>query len=187
VDLSALDKHIDEVVANHERYDTDMDGLLAPEVHKSLDVSRRVASNPALWHWLTVVKYPNFVRHRWKYRSEEAMREKFLGAGSDLYSNAIHRLWWISELTHNGDDYTLTRNVFENQTIVNKVFDRWFARYEPATKVLCQELIQHPSWMVDEVTTRFNHTLTNLQLEGMDESDVQQVISDIVDEAMREA
>jgi hypothetical protein len=187
VDLMSLDEHVEKIVANHEKYSTDMDGLLAPEVHRALDVSRRVASDPALWHWLSVVKYPDFVRHRWKYRSEEAMREKFLGAGSDLYSNAIHRLWWISELTHGGDDYDLTRKVFENQTIVNKVFDRWFARYEPAVKVLCRELIQHPSWMVDEVTTRFNHTLTNLQLEGMNEDDVQRVVNDIVADATRES
>jgi hypothetical protein len=180
VDLTSLDELVEKVVGDHDKYDTDMDGLLAPEVHKTLDISRRVASDPALWHWLAVVKYPDFVRHRWKYRSEEAMREKFLGAGSDLYSNAIHRLWWISELTHEEDDYRLTQEVFENQTIVNKMFDRWFARYEPAVKVLCRELVQHPSWMVDELTTRFNHTLTNLQLEGMDEDDVQRVVDDIV-------
>lgn len=185
VDLTALDDRFEEVVDSHEAYDTDMDGLLAPEVHRQLDVSRRVASDPGLWHWLAVVRYPDFVRHRWKYRSEEAMREKFLAAGSDLYSNAIHRLWWISELTHDGDDYSLPRKVFANQTIVNKVFDRWFARYEPAVKVLCRELADHPSWMIDEVTNRFNHTLSNLQLEGMDEEDVERVVDDIVVDVSR--
>jgi len=64
------------------------------------------------------------------------MREKFLGAGSDLYSNAIHRLWWIAELTALDDDYSTTDAVFANQTMVNKVFDRWFARYQPAVRAM---------------------------------------------------
>jgi hypothetical protein len=185
VDLDTLDRCVDEVIDTYEAYETDMDGELAPEVHRRLDVSRRVASQPGLWHWLAVTRYAHFVRHRWKYRSEEAMREKFLAAGTDLYSNAIHRLWWIAELTHEGDDYDLTRQVFDNQTIVNKVFDRWFARYEPAVKVLCRELANHPSWTVEEVTNRFNHTLSNLQLEGMDEEDVRRVVDDIVADITR--
>jgi hypothetical protein len=159
-----------------------MDGALVVDVHESLDVSRRVAAAPGLWHWLAVVRYPEFVRHRWEYSTEEAMREKFLGAGTDLYSNAIHRLWWIAELTHDGDDYTLTRAVFDNQTMVNKVFDRWFARYRPATVALCDELADEPSWVIDEVTRRFNHALTTVQLEGLDEAAARETITRIVDD-----
>ena len=183
VDLISLEEHVEKVVANHEKYSTDMDGLLAPEVHRALDVSRRVASDPALWHWLAVVRYPEFVRHRWKYRSEEAMREKFLGAGSDLYSNAIHRLWWIAELTSRGDDYSTTNVVFSNQTMVNKVFDRWFARYQPAVQAMCDELADERSRVIDETTRRFNHALTNVQLEGLSEEEARKIIREIIAES----
>ncbi len=181
-DLATLDSKVDEVVASHSEYDTAMDGALAAEVHQCLDISRRTAGDPGLWHWLAVVRYPQFVRKRWKYRSEAAMREKFLGAGSDLYSNAIHRLWWIAELTVDEGDYSLTEQVFANQTMVNKVFDRWFARYQPAVIAICSELADEPSWVIDDVTRRFNHALTNVQLEGLTEADARELVVRIVDD-----
>lgn len=182
-DLTSLDDVVDRVVVEHSRYDTSMDAALASDVHQHLDITRRTAGDPGLWHWLAVVRYPHFVRHRWEYHSEAAMREKFLGAGSDLYSNAIHRLWWISELTQEGGDYSLTNDVFSNQTMVNKVFDRWFARYRPAVVALCDELSDEPSWVIDETTRRFNHALTNVQLEGLDPTDARALIQRIISEA----
>lgn len=181
-DLDTLDEKIDGVVAEYERFATEMDGALARNVHKCLDISRRTAAIPGLWHWLAVARYPHFVRHRWKYRSETAMREKFLGAGSDLYSNALHRLWWIAELTHDGstDDYSLTETVFSNQTMVNKVFDRWFARYEPATVAICKVLKDEPSSVIDDATNQFNHALTSVQLEGLNRAEAENLIREIV-------
>lgn len=181
-DLGALDGAVERVVSNHSRYDTAMDGALAADVHHHLNVSRRVAGDPGLWHWLAVERYPQFVRHRWKYRSETAMREKFLGAGSDLYSNALHRLWWIAELTHDEStrSYEVTDLVFNNQTIVNKVFDRWFARYEPAAVAVVRVVADEDSGVVDEATNQFNHALSSVQLEGLDESEAEEMIREIV-------
>lgn len=180
--LETLDESVKRVVAEHAQFDTAMDGALARDVHECLDITRRTAGDPGLWHWLAVVRYPEFVIYRWQYNSEAAMREKFLGAGSDLYSNAIHRLWWIAELTHDGDDYSLTDAVFANQTMVNKVFDRWFARYRPAVIAICDELSDEPSWVIDETTRKFNHALTNIQLEALDEAEARQMIQQIVDD-----
>ena len=181
-DLEALDEAVKRVVSNHSRYDTAMDGALAADVHRHLNVSRRIAGDPGLWHWLAVERYPHFVRHRWKYRSETAMREKFLGAGSDLYSNALHRLWWIAELTHDEStrSYEVTDLVFKNQTIVNKVFDRWFARYEPAAVAVVRAVADEDSSVVDEATNQFNHALSSVQLEGLDESEAEAMIREIV-------
>lgn len=181
-DLATLDETVDQVIQEYSEYDTAMDGALAKEVHRALDISRRVAGDQGLWHWLAVVRYPEFVRHRWKFRSEKAMREKFLGAGSDLYSNALHRLWWIAELTSRGDDYSTTNIVFSNQTMVNKVFDRWFARYQPAVIAICEELADNPSRVIDETTNRFNHALTNVQLEGLSEAEAREMVNQIIGE-----
>ena len=181
-DLETLDESFKQVVAEHPQFDTAMDGALARDVHECLDVARRTAGDPGLWHWLAVVRYSEFVLHRWQFNSEAAMREKFLGAGSDLYSNAIHRLWWIAELTHDGDDYSLTDAVLANQTMVNKVFDRWFARYRPAVVAMCDELSDEPSWVIDETTRKFNHALTNIQLEALNEDEARHMIRQIVDD-----
>jgi hypothetical protein len=182
-DLDGIDSAVQDVQDEYPEYETAIDGALAEEIHHALDITRRTAGDPGLWHWLAVVRYPELVRHRWEYRSEEAMREKFLGAGSDLYSNAIHRLWWIAELTSRGDDYSTTDAVFANQTMVNKVFDRWFARYQPAVRAMCDELADEPSRVIDETTRRFNHALTNVQLEGLSESEAREMIRQIVAES----
>jgi hypothetical protein len=183
-DLETLDERVGNVVSEYNQFDTAMDGALVTDVHQCLDVSRRVASDPGLWHWLAVDRYPHFVRHRWEYHSETAMREKFLGAGSDLYSNALHRLWWIAELTYyeEEEDYTLTESVFANQTMVNKVFDRWFARYEPAVIAVCEVLKDEPSRVIDAATSQFNHTLTSVQLEGLDREDAEMMMERIVED-----
>lgn len=178
--LQALDARVETVVSKHSETATAMDGALAEDVHRCLDITRRTAGDPGLWHWIAVDRYPDFVRHRWKYRSEAAMREKFLGAGSDLYSNAIHRLWWIAELTEDDGNYTLTENVFANQTIVNRVFDRWFARYQPAVVAMCDQLVDENSATIDETTRRFNHALTNVQLEGLSEEDARKLVVRII-------
>ena len=181
-DLTSLDTAVDTVISEYPEFETAMDGALARGVHQCLDITRRTAGDPGLWHWLAVVRYPEFVRHRWKYRSEEAMREKFLGAGSDLYSNALHRLWWIAELTATEGNYDLTEQVFANQTMVNKVFDRWFARYRPAVVAICRALSDEPSWVIDESTRRFNHALTNIQLEGLSEREAEELVRGIISE-----
>lgn len=181
-DLQQLDTRVRAVIGEYGEFDTSMDKVLATDVHRLLDVTRRVAADPGLWHWLAIVRYPDFVRHRWEYRSEEAMREKFLGAGSDLYSNALHRLWWVAELTCEGDDYSTTRTVFSNQTMVNKVFDRWFARYRPAAIAMCDELADEPSWVIDETTNRFNHATTSVQLEALTEADARELVTEIIQE-----
>jgi len=182
-DLDKIDSAVQQVLQKYPEHETAIDGALAEEIHRGLDITRRTAGDPGLWHWLAVVRYPDLVRHRWKYRSEEAMREKFLGAGSDLYSNALHRLWWIAELTSRGDDYSTTEAVFANQTMVNKVFDRWFARYQPAVRAMCDELADEPSRVIDETTRRFNHALTNVQLEGLSEAEAREMIREIVAES----
>jgi hypothetical protein len=136
----------------------------------------RLLSTRELRRRLAVVRYPGFVRYRWEFRSEEGRREKFLGAGSDLPSNAVHRLWWIAELTVDGEDYSTTETVFSNQTMVNKVFDRWFARYQPAVVAICDELADEPSHVIDTTTNRFNHALTTVQLEAFSKKEARELI-----------
>lgn len=182
VRLSQLDDELESIVDSYARFDTSIDAAAAPAVRESLNMSRRVAADPGVWHFLATVRYPDFVRHRWEFTSKKAMTEKFLGAGTDIYSNALHRLWWIAELTREGNDYTLTEEVLSNQTLANKIFDRWFARYEPAAKVCSEKLHGEPSDVVDEATRRFNHALTNLQLEGLDEDDIERVMDRILDD-----
>lgn len=182
VDLGDLDEALEEIMGVYSRYDADIDAAAAPAVHRHIDIPRRVAADSSVWHYLAVVRYPDFVRYRWEFSTKNAMTEKFLGAGTDIYSNALHRLWWIAELTCDGDDYSLTEEALSNQTLANKIFDRWFARYQPAAMVCTRTLVGEPTEVVDEVTRRFNHALTNLQLEGLTEQEIEVILNRILDQ-----
>jgi len=185
-EIEELRNVLDVVMDRYDRHDPMIDSTAGPNVHQLIDISRRQAGDPGLWHYLTVVKFPDFVRYRWPYQTEAAMREKFLKAGSDIYSNALHRLWWISELTYDGDgedrDYSLTEEVLSNQTLANKIFDRWFARHKPAA-VACAEILLDAdanSAVIEETTLRFREALTKVQLEGMSEEQIRTMIAEIL-------
>jgi len=191
-DLEELREVINVVMDSYDEHDPMIDSAAGPNVHQLIDISRRQAGDAGIWHYLTVVKFPDFVRYRWPYSTEAAMREKFLKAGTDIYSNALHRLWWISELTYQTDDgerdYTLTEDVLANQTLANKIFDRWFARHKPAA-VVCAEILLEAdadSTIIEETTLRFRETLSKVQLEGMPESEIrtliEEILSDVEDE-----
>lgn len=178
-DVDRLARKLETLRAEYPKHNSAIDPEAAVAVHKCVDVSRRIAGIPGMWHYLAAVEFPEFVRHRWEYTTESAMREKFLGAGKDIYSNALHRLWWVAELTYDEDAaaddaddeavYERTRKALRNQTFANKVFDRWFARYRPAAVACSEELSGASSSVIEETTLRMNHVLTKLQLEGLSE------------------
>jgi hypothetical protein len=48
---------------------------------------------------------------------------------------------------------------------------------------MCDELADEPSRVIDETTRRFNHALTNVQLEGLSENEAREMIRQIVAES----
>jgi len=83
------------------------DPWLGPRVHSALRLTRREAAEKALWQYLTVVEFPNYVRWRWGNDENEkaAPLDRFFGEDS---KNSLARLWWAAELTRNGADYSRT-------------------------------------------------------------------------------
>lgn len=186
-ELEELRAVLDVVMDSYEEHDDMIDSAAGPNVHQLIDITRRQAGDPGIWHWLCVIQFPDFVHYRWSFTTETAMREKFLKAGTDIYSNALHRLWWMSELTYkvdgNGErDYSLTEDVLANQTLANKIFDRWFARHRPAA-IICAEVLLDASVkseVIEETTLRFREALTKYQLEGMTEDEIEELLRKIL-------
>lgn len=192
VDLEPLDEKVAEVMDDHPPGKAKIDRDLAPTVHQTLDLTRREAAIDGIWHYLAIVEYPEFVRYRWGEYSD--FREKFLGGGTNIYSNAIHRLWWIAEITHEGDDYTRTEEIFEMQELANDVSDRWFARHQPITfacvDVLQKDEIDHfdppNSSIISETTTRLRERLTVVCAEGLDYPKAVELVTEIRDKVVDE-
>jgi hypothetical protein len=215
IDLDPIDDRIAEIRADDDinPQSSIIDAELAPTLHRTLSLTRNQAADAGLWHYLCVVRFSDFVHYRWDhvYDSDDPsnMREKFLKAGSDIYSNALHRLWWAAELTYepaeSGDpadrDYHRTRRVLEFQELANDIFDRWFARYRPVA-VSCVDLLCHDtldtikeegdyrdppsnSEIVSDTTTLLREELTVRRVESMEREDIEVTIKSLREGVMR--
>lgn len=179
-DLDALDEALTDVTDTYGPNEAVIDRDAALAVHQHLDISRRHASHQGLWHWLCIVKFPEFVRYRWSV--DGAIEEKFLGGGTDLYSNALHRLWWFAELTRDGSDYSRTARLLDegNQYLVNRIFDRSFARNETAVKAAVDVLLEEAPGTAERVVKEFRHRETNYTIESMSKRDIETVLEDLL-------
>lgn len=177
-DLETLHERLTTICDEEAENALEIEARAAPYVHQCLNITRREAAIEGLWHWLTVVEFPYFVYRRWDGYSD--IVGKFLEGRTNIYSNAIHRLWWIAELTYEPDEadpYGRTQRVFRQGTLANKVFDRWFARYDRAAKCVVDELDgESASNVIDPTTKNIKNELSNYQLELMDEDDIRSVV-----------
>jgi len=194
VDLDPIREKFRNDVYDSDEYgkgDSGIDGEVAETVRRTLDISRREASIDGVWYYLTVLEFPEFVRYRWQ---GDDLRGKSLDGGEDIYSNALHRLWWIAEITRDGDDYTQTEEMFEMQELANDVADRWFARYEPMTWACVDELNSsvvdefepQSSKLVSRATTRLNEKLNVVLAEGLSYEEAVELVEEARSEALEE-
>ena len=189
-DLDRIQEKIDEAIEKFEDPgDASIDPFVAPTVHDALNLSSRHAAREGIWHYLAVVRYPEFVRHRWPYeaseRTETSMREKFLGSHRDVYSNALHRLWWIAELTHDSDaddEYERTVAALKTQRLANTIFDRDFHRSRPVVEACVDVLAGESNDVIEEVTYRVNHGFSTVPLEAMPSEEIADRVRKIRDE-----
>lgn len=175
-DIKGLREELESIVDadEPEEYSHLIDAEAAPLVREYIDITRRQAAKDGLWHWLAVSEFPEFVYHRW--RETGNIEEKFLAAGTDIYSNAIHRLWWGAELTRDGSDYERTEQMFSQGELANDVLDRWFARYRPAVKTVVDQLDGDDSDTISDLTRDIRNELSSYTLEIMRGEDVEDLI-----------
>jgi hypothetical protein len=165
--LNALDQAVDLTLAATPAFDPQSDVLLAPRLHRALSLSRREASNPALWRFLSVVHRPDLVRHRWENRSWASMRARFWSAGTRPDSNVFGRLWWIAELSRDGDDYSLTEAVLGRPALATGLFIRGLSSHRPAVAACSHVLADASSAEVEAVLKALHKTLSTLLLEAL--------------------
>lgn len=171
-ELDAFSAAVDDVLASRERFSTDIDAALAPSLHASLPLTRREAADQGVWRYLAVVVRPDFIRFRWENRSWSTMQTRFWMQGTRPDSNTLGRLWWIAEMSREGDDYSLTREVLKRQTLANSLFVRSFAAHRPVLQAMVELFGDSEASTIERVTRRFNSRLTVRVLETMSVGDV---------------
>lgn len=160
--IDAVTTHID---FSSRSGGTIADSALAPTVRMAVQMTPRDAAKPGVWHYLAAVKYPGFVQKRWG--DDADIKEKYLGAGRNPYTNALGRLWWGAELTKDPatESYVNAHKLYNKQRLANFVLDRSFRRYRPAARVSAELLYEEHNDVISNTTTRFKKALTTYQLE----------------------
>jgi hypothetical protein len=169
VSTADFDDAIDEVLARTRPFESnEVDPSAAPRIHRALPLTRREASDIGIWRFLAVVHRPDFIRHRWEFRSWATMKTRFWDLGTRPDSNSLYRLWWIAELTATGDDYTLTEQVLRSQSLANPVFIRSLSFFRPAVEAAVEVLADCPSAVVEQVLLKLQRYCSVVPLEGLD-------------------
>jgi hypothetical protein len=172
VALARLDRVLDELIATLPAYDTAIDAWLAPRLHMALPLSRRAASNPGVFRFLSVVHRPDVIRHRWANVSWATMRSRFWSIGTRHTSNMLARLWWIAELTRDGSSYALTERVLTKQSLAIQIFVRSWSQHRPAVEAFVDTLHDAPSEDIEHAARMLSRYLATTPLEGLGREDI---------------
>lgn len=180
-DLDWLGERLEQIMDKEKQYEVSMDEKAGPAVHQAVDISRREAADSGIWHDLAIRQFPNFVRHRWKYEGTKAMKKKFWSYGVPLDSakSTFERLWWISEISRDGDDYTYTRRAFGNRRLCLRVFDIQLGRYKPAARACIKVLHDEDNDTIDYTVKKFRKAASNVTLEGRAEDELVEIVRKI--------
>lgn len=176
--LDALDAAVDEALERHARHDPGLDATLAPALHRALPLSRREAADDGVWRYLTVIHRPDLVRHRWENRSWATMRTRFWRPGTRPDSNAIARLWWIAELTREGEDYSLTTAVLARQPLATALFVRDLAHYRPFTVAFVNAVEALAGPEIEATMSAVNRRLSTTAVEALSEGELRAMITE---------
>lgn len=179
VGLDAFDDAIDRVMRDGAAHDPGLDAEAAPAVHRALAISRRDAADPGIFRYLAVVHRPDFVRFRWEYRSWPTMRSRFWRPGTRPDSNVFARLWWIAELSRDGDDYETTRRLLTRQPLANNLFVRDLAAYAPLVRAYTSVLEDAPAWVIEGCVRVLQRRLSTVVLESLDAASLEAQLRDI--------
>ncbi|HJL19746.1 MAG TPA: DUF6339 family protein [Sandaracinaceae bacterium LLY-WYZ-13_1] len=179
VELDALDAAVDGALRDTEPHDAGLDARLAPALHRALPLTRREAADPGVFRFLTVIHRPDLVRHRWENRSWSTMRGRFWRPGTRPDSNAFSRLWWIAELTRDGESYALTERVLARQALANNLFVRDLASYRPVVDAFVDVLGDAPSSVLEAATRALSRRLSVLLLESLTPDDLRSLLGEI--------
>ena len=175
LDLAALDDAVDALLARTAPRDPAMDATAAAAIHRALPLRRREASHPGVWRFLTVVHRPDFVRHRWEDRAWATTRSRFWSPGTRPDSNAFCRLWWIAELTRDGDSYALTERAFARQSLATPLFVRGFSQVPAASRAFVLELELAPAATIERVARELSGVLSTVVLEALDTDAIREI------------
>lgn len=186
VSLTEPEGTVENLIERTEARGDKIDRMAAPEIHQALDLTRREAADMGIWRYLSIVCFPEFVRHRWGYSSRSEMRRRFVGS-NQWNSNTFSRLWWAAELTYDESrGYELTRKAFTSQHVARSAFERLFGHHHDTAAAFIEVFHDDQQEVVEEAVKRFNRRLTTVRIEAIDRDRIEQLLREIRTEVKQE-
>jgi hypothetical protein len=166
-----------------------IDAHLLEPLHRALPLTRREASDPRVWQWLSAGKFPDLVWRRWAGRVptpaelKEMLQPKyhprFLARPSlnGISRNTFARLWWTAEEL---EDYELARRALSRQDMFQNIFERFFGIYPAAARACLDRFDGRSEAEIRRAAKWLQQCASTTLLEGLDEAEV----GAILDEAL---
>lgn len=184
ISLTELDGAVENLIEQTPAQGNEIDRMAAPAIHEALPLTRREAADMGIWRYLSIVRYPEFVRHRWGTSGE--MRRRFIGS-SRWNSNTFSRLWWGAELTHDEErKYELTRKLFTSQHVERTPFERLFGHHDDTAAAFIEVFHDDSQEVVSKAAKRFNQRLTTVRVEAIDRDRIERLLREIRTEVVQE-
>jgi len=194
VDLSELDQTIQGAIEAGVR-ESALDALLVEPLHRTLrGIDEALTTDMRIWHWLTVVRYPDLVWLRWRgsvpadpeegfilgngHRPVPAVR--FLGTASinGHGRNTFARLFFAAErlIGRAGSDYDLVRRLFSSQELHLGLSDREYGLLPHVNRVLTRRLADLPDQQVRAGVRNLNALGGSICLDLLDEDGIERLV-----------
>jgi hypothetical protein len=195
IDITMMDEAINEAIEGGIK-ESALDTFLVEPLHRSLRVmDESLRSDMRIWHWLTVVHYPEVVWLRWRGSVPSDFEEgfvvgngrrpvpavRFLGTASinGHGRNTFARLFFAAErlIGSEGNDYDLVRSLFSSQELHLGLSDREYGLLPQVNRVLTRQLANLPDQQVRAGVRNLNALGGAICLDLLEEAEIEKLIS----------
>lgn len=176
--------------------ESEWDARLAGPLHSLLRpvLSRRLANDPRLWHWLcTATQFREFVWLRWhglvpanydQALADGDMPRRFLGSASlvGMARNALARPYWTLDTLLDGapsreEALELTSKVLQTTDLHLNLFERLIGLHPPAARAAVRVLADLKQQERRDALVRLNHLATTTMLERLSEQEIEEMLT----------
>lgn len=175
VEIDRIESQVKRVMDEYGREDEEMDKELAPVVHQELDLTRRQASDPRIWNYLSIAVMPDFVEQRWTADADN-IRWVASSRKQVLNRQAFSSLWWTAEATYTPDkEYEFTKKVFEAQEFKNWLMGPAYGKSDKVINALIATLHDMKSGDYRRVLREFTALTATYSVDSMSERELREL------------